>query len=263
MFQDFRAGQAAVFGDVADQEQDGTGLLGETGQVGCAFPHLRDTAGRGLDIRHVHDLNTVYHQNSGFFCLSHLHDPFDTGFGQHLQVFGGQAQPFGAHGDLLQGFLTSHIQSGDAGSQMADGLQQKCTLAGTGMAAHKHGGAFDQAAAQDPIELLHARADAGLLGEADVVQALDLRQTARKPFKAGAASALGIAADATDFANGVPGLASRALALPFGIVCAAFGADIGGFGFGHGVVATFRVGCRIMAAPNPTYAGSITIQGNM
>ena len=89
MFQNLRAGQAAVFGDMADQKQNGAGLLGETGEVGGAFPYLRDTARGGLDIRHVHHLNTVHHQNPGFFCLGHLHDSFDTGFGQHLQVFGG------------------------------------------------------------------------------------------------------------------------------------------------------------------------------
>ena len=123
MFQNLRAGQAAVFGDMADQKQDGAGLLGETGQVSGAFAYLGDTARGGLDICHVHHLNTVYHQNPGFFGLGHLHDSFDTGFRQHLQVFGWKAQPFGAHGHLLEGFLTGDVQSGDAGSQVADGLE--------------------------------------------------------------------------------------------------------------------------------------------
>ncbi len=174
VFQDFRASQAAVFGDVANQEQDGAGLLGEPGQVGGAFANLGDTAGGRFNLRHMHHLNTVYHQNPGFFRLSHLHDSLDTGFRQHLQIFGRQTQPFGAHGDLLQRFLTGNVKRRDAGGQVTDGLKQKGALAGTRMAAHKHGRAFDQAAAQDPIELLHTGADAGLLRQADVVQTLNL-----------------------------------------------------------------------------------------
>ena len=116
---------------------------------------------------------------------------------------------------------------------MAYGLKQQGTLAGARMAAHQDCRPLHQAATENPVELLHTGTDTRLLGEADVVQALDFRQAAGKALEAGATSAFG-AADTADFADGIPGLAGGALALPFGVVGTAFGADIGGFYFGHG-----------------------------
>src|SRR5690606_38626985 len=115
------------------------------------------------------------------------------------------------------------------------------------MTTHQNRGAFDQAATQHPVKLLHTGADAGLLSQADFVQAFHFRQTASVTLTADAAHAFGAVAagDAAHLADGVPGLAGRTLALPFGIVSAALGADEGGFGFCH--YASFlyfmRLGC--------------------
>lgn len=170
----------------------------------------------------------------GFFRLCNLHDPFNARFREHLQVFGGQPQALGAHGDLLQRFLASDVQGRNARRQVADRLKQQRALAGARMAAHQDGGTLHQASSEHAIELLHAGADAGLLCKTDVVQAFHFRQTACEALEAAPAGTSGVTpTDPANFADRVPGLAGGALSLPLGIVCTALGADVGGFRFCH------------------------------
>jgi len=133
------AGEAAVLGDVANEEQDRAGLFGEAGEIGGAFTNLGHAAGSGFGFGDMHHLNTVHYQNPGFFRFRHLHNPLDAGFRQHFQIFGGQPQAFGTHGNLLQGLLTGDIQSRNAGRQMTDGLKQQRAFAGPRVAAHQNG----------------------------------------------------------------------------------------------------------------------------
>src|SRR5690554_6568136 len=58
------------------------------------------------------------------------------------------------------------------------------------MTAHEHRRAFHQAAAQHPVEFLHAGADAGLFGQADFIKAFDGRQAAGVALKPGATGTL-------------------------------------------------------------------------
>ena len=60
-----RAGDLAVLGDVADQHQDEAALLGEADQLGRGAAHLRDGAGRGIEVVEIHGLDRIDHHQVG------------------------------------------------------------------------------------------------------------------------------------------------------------------------------------------------------
>src|SRR5690606_26414676 len=148
-------------------------------------------------------------------------------------------------GHLLQGFLTGYVQGRVLGGELTYCLQQQGTFTCARVATHEYGRAFHKTAAQYPVEFLHAGADAGLFGQADFVQAFDCRQAAGVALEPGATGAFTRAGYAAHFADGVPFMAGRALALPLGIVRTAFGADVGGFYLCHQASFLYfmRLGC--------------------
>ena len=91
--------------NMTDEEQRGVGLFGVLDQVGRAFAHLRHAAGSGRHVGAVHHLDRIHHDQPGPDLLGDMGDFTDVGFGQHLQLVRWQAEPFGAHADLLQRFL--------------------------------------------------------------------------------------------------------------------------------------------------------------
>ncbi|MNN23903.1 hypothetical protein D3C81_1373150 [compost metagenome] len=86
VFQNFRPGQRAVFGDVSHHHNRHTARLGEARQVGGGFTHLRYAARRRLNVRHVHHLDGVNHHQFRLFLLGNQADLLDTGFRQHIQA---------------------------------------------------------------------------------------------------------------------------------------------------------------------------------
>ena len=63
-----RAGDLAVLGDVADQDDGGAGALGEADQRLRGAAHLRDGAGRGLDRVGPHGLDRIDHDEARRSC---------------------------------------------------------------------------------------------------------------------------------------------------------------------------------------------------
>ena len=181
----------------------------------------------------MHHLDGVDDHDLRLLLLGNDADLLHAGFRQHAQLVGGQAQPAGSHRHLLQGLLPGHIQGLHPLRQTAHGLQQQGRFARPRVAADEDGRARHHTAAEHPIQLLEARAEAGDLCGRNFGQGLHLAADG-----AGITCVAGTLAGGSDaqpdLGDGVPLLALAALTLPAGEVGATFGTNIGGFVFGHG-----------------------------
>ena len=102
------------------------------------------------------------------------------------------------------------------------------------MTADQNGRSGHQAAAQHAVEFLHAAADAWHFGQIHIGQALNALRAGRPGIAAEAGVAgRGFGRRDDKFLQGIPGTTIAALALPFAVVRAAIGADVGGFFLGH------------------------------
>ena len=239
MFQHLGAGQPPLFGDMAHQKQHAAGLLGVLDEIGGAFAHLRHAAGGRRHLQTVHHLNGVHHHQFRLMLLGAAADLLHIGLRQQLETVGGQFQPLRPHAHLLQGFLAGHIQGRTAlRRQQAHHLQQQGALARPRIAPHQHRRAWHEAAPQHPIQFAEGGGESGqclevYLGEflhggtgAGITLAPEVR------LHRGGGGFAGGGAEA-HLAQGVPGAAGVALALPTAVVGATFGADIGGFALRH------------------------------
>jgi len=80
-----RAGECAVLGDVADQDQAGAALLGKAGELGGAFAHLGDRAGGGLQGLGIDGLDRVDDRHARARLAQGVEDAFEVDLGEHLQ----------------------------------------------------------------------------------------------------------------------------------------------------------------------------------
>ena len=81
----------------------------------------------------------------------------EVGFGAERNRRLGETETARAHAHLGSRFLAGEIDdAGTVAGKRCGGLQQKRRLADAGIAADKHGGGGDEAAAEDTIELRHA-----------------------------------------------------------------------------------------------------------
>ena len=123
MLQYFGAGEGAVFGDMAHQQQNSSGLFGKAHQHRGTLAHLRDAARRRGDLLHMHHLDRVDYKNFWLLLFSYGADGLHRCLGHNFQFVSGQTQAIGAHGNLLRGLLAGHIETGLALGQLAKGLQ--------------------------------------------------------------------------------------------------------------------------------------------
>ncbi len=183
----------------------------------------------------MHHLDRIHDDQFGAVLFRSPRDFLDIGFREHLEFVDRQTKSFGAHADLLQGFLARDIQGFHLLRQPAHDLQQQGTFACTGVAADQNHGARHQAASKYAIKFPHTCREAGLLVEIDgakclhcthgasITLALELLRGRRCLCRAKA-----------DAGQGIPGAAGHTLALPLCVFGAAVIADKGGFGFCHG-----------------------------
>ncbi|MNP35177.1 hypothetical protein D3C76_1284990 [compost metagenome] len=125
VLQHFRTGQRAVFGDVTNHHDRHAARFGEARQISRGFAHLRHATRRGLNVRHVHNLDGVDdHQLRLLFIGNHA-NLFNAGFRQHVEITGRQAETVCAHCHLLQGFFTGDIQGFHLLRELTQSLQQQ------------------------------------------------------------------------------------------------------------------------------------------
>jgi hypothetical protein len=225
-----RPGQRALLGDVADEEQRGAALLGVARELGGAFAHLGDRAGRGLQRVAPQRLDRVDHRDGGLLLAQHVQDAFEVDLGQQLERGGVEVQPARAQRDLLARFLAADVERRRARRQVRQRLQQQRRFADARVAADQHHAAGHQPAAQHAVEFLDAGGRARLLARADLGQHAQLAGAAHVGQGGEARGRRGFG-DGLD--QRVPGTAAGALPLPLGRAGAAFGTGVEGFLFGH------------------------------
>src|SRR5690606_41498527 len=120
---------------VADQDDRRAALLGGTYQQGSALADLGDTAWGRLQLLCENGLDGVHYHDSGLLTAGSGYEVLDTGLGHDLELVPWQAEAFGAHGHLLLGFLTGHIERWHAAGQLSQGRPQYGGFADTRLAA--------------------------------------------------------------------------------------------------------------------------------
>ena len=80
MLQDAWSGNHAFLGNMANQEQGCTALLGEANQLSCAFADLRDRTRRGLQPLGEYGLDRINDHNLRFFLCRSGQNQFNAGF---------------------------------------------------------------------------------------------------------------------------------------------------------------------------------------
>ncbi len=213
---------------MADQQQHEAAPLGQADQLGGAGAYLGDCAGRGIQAVEIHGLDTVDHHHLGRGAdIEAGDDVAQIGGRGQLHRRGHQVEAPGAQPHLVDRLFARDIDAGVFEGQGGGRLQQQRGFADAGIAADQNGGARDQPAAGDAVELGDAGDQAGRRGggafEADQ---LDLA--------AGfTGEPLGHAVGRGFLGDGVPGPAAFAFAGPARVDGTAFLADIAAGSFRH------------------------------
>ena len=115
--------------------------------VGGAFAHLRHRTRGRAELLGPQRLDRVDHRNLRLLRLQGNENLFQIDFSKQLEVPRIERQPARAHGDLLPGFFTAHIQHVLQGGKLGQRLQQQGALANPRITAEQHDAAGDQPAA--------------------------------------------------------------------------------------------------------------------
>ena len=162
VLQHARAGDGAILGDVADQDQGEAGGFGEADQLEGGGADLRHGAGGAVDAVEPHGLDGVDHDQSGVARLFQAGGDVaqvDRGGEADLRV--GDAEAPGAQAHLLDRFFARDVQHALAGTaEGGGGLQQHGGFADARIARDQHRRGGHEAAAQDAVEFGHAGGDA-------------------------------------------------------------------------------------------------------
>ena len=158
MLQHARAGDRTVLGDMADQHQRRAALLGEADQFLRGGADLADRAGRALDQVGVHRLDRIDDEQRGRPPLpQRRQDIADRGGGGELHRRPAQPQPPRAQPHLIRRFLARDIGDMRACQRhLRRRLEQQGRLADPRITADQRRRAFDETAAQRPVQLRDA-----------------------------------------------------------------------------------------------------------
>ena len=237
-----RAGDLAVLGDVADQDDRGAGALGEADQRLRRAAHLRDRAGCGFNRVGPHRLDRVDDDEARRLALAHRRDDvLDRGFGGELDRRLGKAEALGAQPHLRDRFFAGDVDRAVAGFRERRGrLDQQRRFSDAGIARHQQHRAAHEPAAGHAVEFGHAGGKArGVMRLARERLEREHAALARRPAGSGAFSRGAFIRDRVPLAAGL------ALAGPAAVDRAAVLAGEGGSVLGHG-----RLWARICQHPS-------------
>jgi hypothetical protein len=153
------AGDAAILGDVTDDDRRDPRGLGELHQPARALADLRKRARNRVEQRGVYGLDRIDREHRWALALSlrqdvsMRQDPLDVGLGDDRQRGSRRAHPSRAHRRLRDRLLARRVQHAAAAGQPGERLDQQRRLADAGIAAEQHQATRDHAAAQHAIEL--------------------------------------------------------------------------------------------------------------
>ena len=158
---------------------------------------------------------------------------FELRFCQHLHLRFVESQPARAQGHLRARFFAGHIQGVPAAAlQTVHRLQQQGRFTNARVATDQHHATLDHPATQNAVEFFLAGGCARYFRRFNIRQGRNFCRRHQRRHS-GVAVFDGPAGFDRAFDEGVPGIATWALAQPFGTGAAAFGAGVLGFVFGH------------------------------
>ena len=153
-----RAGERALLGDVADEEDGDAACLGEPRDAVGDLSHLADRPGGAGEVGRVKGLHRVDHADLGPLGVQRREHRAEVGLRQHRDLERCARQPLGAQPDLRGRLLARDIERAPAGAlEVAERHRGQRRLADPRRAADQHERAGHEAAAEDPVELDDAR----------------------------------------------------------------------------------------------------------
>src|SRR5439155_7881788 len=118
-------GQAAVLGDVADEDGRDVLALRSEEELRSGLADLTDAAGRGLEFDGEHRLNRVDHRQRRLDACNLFEHAFDAGLRQKIQRSVAHTEAIAAALDLMLRFLPGRVQNGPDLARTVRGRLQK------------------------------------------------------------------------------------------------------------------------------------------
>ena len=149
------AGDLSLLGDVADEHENRAGALCEPDQLLGGAPHLGDRPRRRVQVVEIHGLDGIDDHHVGRrLALQARRDIADVDGSGKPHRCAGEAEPGGAHADLLQSLLARDVGDPPAAPRKRrGGLEEQGGLADAGVAREQDGRARHEAAAHNPVDL--------------------------------------------------------------------------------------------------------------
>ena len=238
-----RARDGAFLGHVAHEQGAHVAFLRGCNHGGGDLSHLGHAAGATLNFRGGEGLHRVDNQQGGVDLLDMRQGGAEVGFAGQVEGVRDGADAVGAELDLRGGFLAGNVQDrarrlgcdilhpllsrtpGGAAREGGGDIQQQGGFTHAGFARHEDDRAGYESAAEHAIKFGVSGAHVGGYARVDLCDRLGgfLHAGCGAGARTGAPGG---------FFDGAPGLAFAAAAYPFGSGPAAFGAAVGGCGFG-------------------------------
>ncbi len=110
VLEDSRPGDGSGFGHMADDEDRHTRGLGQSQQSGSALLHLADATSRRGQFLRIDRLDGIHYSQVRVQSLDVAHDLLQVNLGEDVELIVRDPQPISSHLDLLDRFLTGHIE---------------------------------------------------------------------------------------------------------------------------------------------------------
>jgi len=170
---------------VADQDDGDPLRLGQSDHFAGAGPDLGDGAGPALMDVGPQGLDRIDDDDVELLALQRTQDVAQGRRRRQIDLRLVQPHPLGPRPDLLDGLFAGDIGDASAAKRrLGRDLEQQGGLAHARIAAQQDGRTRNHAAAADPVELGHARRDAGRFGGVGLkgfkLQAASARRSGRR-----------------------------------------------------------------------------------
>jgi hypothetical protein len=234
----------APLGDVAHEEDGGSGLLGEALEAGGALAHLPHVPRRPFQLGGVDRLDRVDQEDVRRALGGAQEDAVQLGFGQEGDRAGGAFQAVGAELHLVGALLAGNVERAPPGPlQPAGDLEEDGGLPDPRLAADQDDGAGNDPAAENEVELGDPRGPALALGSLHVAEAHGGHAGGGARDRSGPGRGPRALGRGGLFHKRVPLLARGALPLPLARLVAAVAAEERGSRLRH-VPRSLRCVCR-------------------
>ena len=153
MLEDAGSCETALFRHMSD-DKDGDSLrLCDAHQLHRALAHLRDAAGRTLDVGAVHCLNRVDDEKRRLFPYDMGADCIEIRLAHNEQVVCDRPQTIRAHPNLTRAFLSRHIENTPPRTcNVRRHAQCETRLADARIANHEHHRSWNHSAAEHAVK---------------------------------------------------------------------------------------------------------------